>query len=98
MLKAWTIGRASGVGAVAGLAALILWPIYAAFQAPLLPAFIAALATAAFCGISVLWITVADLLFHRHRSERLIPLRVFDVAFALLLAVPSAAALRALLA
>ncbi len=29
MLGWWTIGRASGLGATAGLIALILWPFYA---------------------------------------------------------------------
>lgn len=97
MFEWWTIGRATGVGAVAGLAALILWPTYATFQDPFLPPFVVALAIAAFCGFSILWITAADLLFHRRRGERLIPLRVFDVSLALLLAIPTSRTLIALL-
>ena len=98
MLRWWTIGRATGAGAASGLAALILWPVYAAVQDPALPLYVAALALAAFCGLSILWITAADLLFHRRRGERLLPLRVFDTLFALLLFIPSAMTLAALLA
>lgn len=97
MLRWWTIGRATGVGVVAGLAALILWPAYAALQEPLALPYGAALAVAAFCGLSILWITAADLLFHRRRGDRMLPLRIFDIALALLLLLPSASALAILL-
>ena len=96
MLQWWTLGRATGTGAVAGLAALLLWPLYASFQDPILPAYALALAVSAFCGVSILWITAADLIFHRRRGERLIPLRLFDIAFALLLTVPPLLALEGL--
>lgn len=89
MLHWWTLGRATGTGAMAGAAALILWPLYASLQDPVLPFYAAALALAAFCGLSILWITATDLVFHRRRGERLIPLRLFDIAFALLLTVPT---------
>ena len=97
MFQWWTIGRATGVGAVAGLAGLILWPAYAALQGARLFSYAAALAVTAFCGGSILWITVVDLLFHRRRGERLIPLRIFDVALALLLVIPTSRTLIALL-
>ena len=98
MLQYWTLGRAAGIGAAAGLAALLLWPLYAAWQGPWLAPYCLALAVAGFCGLSILWITAADLLFHRRRGERLLPLRVFDTLFALLLFIPSAMTLTALLA
>ncbi len=98
MLQWWTIGRATATGAVAGAAALLLWPFYASFQEPLRLPYLAALAVAAFSGASILWITTADLLLHRRRGDRIIPLRVFDIAFGLLLLLPSGSALRALLA
>ena len=98
MLQYWTLGRATGTGAAAGLAALLLWPLYAAWPGPWLAPYCAALAVAGFCGLSILWITAADLLFHRRRGERLLPLRVFDTLFALLLFIPSAMTLTALLA
>ena len=34
MLRRWTIQRATGIGVSAGLIALILWPLYAAWQEP----------------------------------------------------------------
>ena len=97
MLEWWTIGRATGVGVMAGIAALILWPLYAAYQDRVLPLFVAALALAALCGLSILWITLVDLVTHRRRGERLRAVRIFDVLLALLLALPSLIQLRALI-
>lgn len=96
LLRDWTIGRASGVGAVAGLAALVLWPAYASWQEPVRPAFISALAVSVFCGLSILVITALDRRRHGPRGERLRPVRWFDIALALLLAVPSLLALESL--
>src|SRR3546814_7714541 len=98
MFQWWTIGRATGVGTVAGLAAPILWPAYATLQEPLLIPYVAALAIAAFCGASILWITTADLLFHRRRGEWLIPRCIFDVALVLLPVIPTTPPLGALIA
>lgn len=98
MLKRWTIARATGVGTVAGLASVLLWLLYAVAQAPVRPVFIIALALTAFCGLSVLAITAADLFRHGRRGSRMRPIRAFDVAAALLLAVPSLLALQELLA
>lgn len=96
MLRWWTIQRATGTGVIAGLAALLLWPVYAAFQGPVLWAFLACLALAALSGVSILLITVADAALNR-RSPSLRPIRIFDVAIGLLLAGPSLIQLRALL-
>lgn len=87
-LKAWTIGRATGLGVAAGLIALVLWPLYASWQEPLLVPFIAALAIAAFCGLSILVITAFDML-RRQRGEALRPVRTFDLMLGTALAVPS---------
>jgi len=97
MLRWWTIGRATGVGVSAGLAALILWPIYAAWQERVLWAFLASLTVAALCGVSILLITFTDILFRR-RARSLRPIRAFDVAVGLLLAGPSLVQIEALLA
>jgi drug/metabolite transporter (DMT)-like permease len=96
ILQAWTIRRATGIGVTAGIAALILWPVYAAYQERVLWAFVAALAVAAFCGLSILFITAVDMLLRR-RSESLRPVRAFDVVLGLGLALPSLIQLRALL-
>ena len=86
MLTFWTIGRASGIGVSAGLAALLLWPAYARWEGGLVWPFLAALLVAGLCGVSILLITVLDLVFHRRRGERLRPVRAFDIALGLLLA------------
>lgn len=98
MLSGWTIGRATGVGISAGLAAVLLWPLYALYQDAVLTPFLLMLCLAALCGLSILWITLLDLLTHRRRGSRLRPVRAFDLAVALLLAVPSLLQLQALLA
>ena len=58
--------------------------------------FAAALAIAAFCGLSILLITIFDMLFHK-RGESLRPVRAFDIAIGVVLAVPSLIQLSALL-
>ena len=78
MLGGWTIGRASGIGASAGLLALILWFLHRAYDGMAWPlGFLAAVS--GLCGISILIITALDLAFQRRRGERVFPLRIFDV-------------------
>jgi len=91
----WTIGRATGIGASAGLLALVLWPLYAVFQRAVLWPFAAALAVAALCGLSILGITAVDML-SRSRGESLRPIRVFDLVLGFTLSVPSLAELHLL--
>ncbi len=50
--------------------------------------FAATLAVAALCGLSILLITILDMLFHK-RGESLRPVRAFDIAIGIALAVPS---------
>lgn len=96
VFEAWTIGRAAGAGALAGLSALILWPVYAA-GFDILPLFLVTLAISAFCGLSLLIITLIDLALHRRRGSRLRPIRAFDLILGLALAAPSLAELRIVL-
>jgi len=96
MLGFWDIRRATGIGVVAGLAALVLWPLYAAYQEPVFWPFVAALALTAFCGLSLLIITFKDM-YSRTRGKLMQRIRIFDVVLGLLLAVPSLAQLEALL-
>ena len=86
MLDQWTIGRASGIGATAGLLALVLWVLQRAYESLTWP-LAAASALAGLCGLSILLITAADLIFHRRRGERVRPLRIFDVVLGLSLVV-----------
>lgn len=96
MLKAWTIGRATGIGLTAGLLALVLWPVYAAYQERVLWPFLACLGVAAVCGFSILLMTGLDILL-RKRGQRVRPVRAFDVVIGLGLSIPALLQLNALL-
>ena len=95
--RRWTIQRATGLGAVAALAAVLLRLFYPASPALVRMPLVALCALAAFCGLSILWITAVDRLRHGRRGERLVPLRTFDVALAVLLVLPSLLMVPALL-
>jgi hypothetical protein len=88
VLNFWSIRRATGFGAVAGLAALILWPVYAGYQERTYWFFVAALAVAAFCGLSILLMTGIDMMLRR-RGKSVRPIRAFDIIFGTALLVPS---------
>ena len=77
MLAWWTIGRASGLGASAGLAAFLLWPLYRAYGWVAWP-FAVAGGIAAVCGASILLMTIFDIVLHR-RGARIRPVRGFDL-------------------
>jgi hypothetical protein len=93
MLAFWTIQRATVVGILAGLTALIVSALIGSWPGALLDAYAALLAFTAFCGVSVLWITLNDIR-NRGRGGRMRPIRAFDVAAGLLLILPSLYALR----
>ena len=88
MLAFWTIQRATVIGIVAGLSALIVSALISGRPGGLLDAYAALLAFTAFCGASILWITLIDVR-SRGRGGRMRPIRAFDVAAALLLILPS---------
>ena len=83
----WTIGRASIVGLVAGLAAVLMVSFRDPRDVGLYP-YAALLALTAFCGASVLWITAFDMRT-RGTSGRMRPVRIFDIAIGLALLAPS---------
>jgi hypothetical protein len=87
--QGWTVKRATGIGVVAGLAALLLGLFYEAWPSTLRLPFLLLCALALFCGLSILWITAVDRLRYGRRGERLVPLRVFDLVLAAALTVPS---------
>ncbi len=88
----WTLGHATRLGLAAGLAALLLWPAYALLHEPMRGPFMAALGLTCFCGLSILFITVTDMMTVR-RGRRILPARVFDLLLGSMLALPTGAAL-----
>jgi hypothetical protein len=86
MLRWWTIGLASGVGFSAEFIALFLWPI-AANAGPrlLFWPYLAAACLAGFCALSILSMTLVDVLRHP-RGDRIRAIRIFDLVFAVLVA------------
>lgn len=87
--KGWTVQRATGLGVVAGLAALVMRLFLPAAPELLRLPLLALCALTAFCGLSILWITAVDRYRRGRRGSRLLPLRAFDIALALLLVLPS---------
>jgi uncharacterized membrane protein HdeD (DUF308 family) len=83
----WTIGRASMLGIVTGIAAVLMVSFRDPRDAGLYP-YAALLALTAFCGASVLWITAFDMR-ERGTSDLLRPVRVFDILIGLALLVPA---------
>ena len=85
----WTVKRATGLGAVADFAAVVLRLFYPASPALVRLPLLVLCALAAFCGLSILWITAVDRLRHGRRGARLRPLRAFDMAMSALLLLPA---------
>ncbi len=92
LLDAWTIQRASGVGVVCGIAAILIAGLFRTLPEGLLHFYALLLALTALCGASVLWITAADMRT-RGTSGRMRPIRGFDAALGLALLLPSLYAL-----
>ena len=80
--------RATGTGAVAGLAALLVAAVIQTWPEGLLYPYAALLALTAFCGVSILWITASDMR-SRGTSGRMRPIRGFDLALGFVLLVPA---------
>ena len=93
VLRLWTIQRASGVGIVCGIAAILIAGLFSTSPGGLLYPYAALLALTALCGASILWITMLDMR-SRGTSGRMRPIRGFDVAVGLGLLAPSLYALR----
>jgi hypothetical protein len=91
-LRGWTIQRATGVGVLCGLAALLVAGLFSLSRDGLLYPYAGLLASTAFCGASILWITAFDMK-SRGTSGRMRPIRGFDVAVGLALVAPSIYAL-----
>ena len=90
-LAGWTLQRASGVGVVCGLIAILMAGLFSTAGDLLYP-YAGLLALTALCGASVLWITAEDMRT-RGTSGRMRPIRGFDAALGLALLLPSLYAL-----
>ena len=95
LTKLWTLRRASGIGLIAAIASLALWPLFAVFGSRALALFTLALGVCLLCGVSILTMTAVDL-YMRRRGASVRPIRVFDGIWGVLLAAPSALELLAL--
>jgi hypothetical protein len=91
-LSFWTIPRASGVGILCGIAAILIAGMFNTSADGLLYPYAALLAVTALCGASILWITAFDMR-SRGTSGRMRPIRGFDAALGLGLLAPSLYAL-----
>ena len=92
VLSGWTIQRATGVGVMTGLAAILIAGLFNPTSDRLLYPYAALLAATALCGASILWITIFDMR-SRGTSGRMRPIRGFDAAVGLGLLIPSLYAL-----
>jgi hypothetical protein len=88
----WTISRASSVGILAGIAAILVAGLLGTGRGPFLYPYAGLLVATALCGASILWITAFDMRA-RGTSGRMRPIRGFDVALGLALLAPSLYAL-----
>ena len=88
LARRWTIQRASGIGIVCGLGAILVVGLLGTSNDVLLYGYAILLAVTALCGASILWITAFDMRA-RGTSGRMRPIRGFDAALGLALLVPS---------
>lgn len=91
-MRGWNLSRASILGIAAGTAALLLAAALGRLPDGAVHAYATMLAVTAFCGVSILWITVFDMKA-RGTSGRMRPIRVFDIALGAVLLLPAAYAL-----
>lgn len=92
LLRAWTISRATGVGAVSGIIAIFIAGLLDPTGEPLIFIYAALLFVTAACGASILWITAFDMRT-RGTSGRMRPIRGFDLGTGFVLLLPSLYAL-----
>lgn len=88
VVHAWRIQRAAGFGIGAGLLALMLAWLSQLWPDQLDWPYAAALTFTAFCGGSILWISGFDMR-RRGTSERMLPIRTFDLVIGAGLLLPS---------
>ena len=88
----WTIQRATNIGLGFGLASFLAAAAFDSWDSRVLYPYAALLTVTFLCGVSILWITFADMRA-RERGVQVRPIRMFDVVAGVALAVPSLYAL-----
>jgi hypothetical protein len=89
----WTLPRATIVGIVCAIAAILIAGIFGEQYRWLFDAYAVLLALTALCGASILWITALDMR-RRGTNHLMRPIRGFDLALGLLMLGLSLFALR----
>ncbi|HEY0326495.1 MAG TPA: hypothetical protein VGC46_11065 [Allosphingosinicella sp.] len=89
MTRFASVPRVTAAGAVAALAALLMWVLYGRWPETFVVPYVLALVATAGCGLFILFATVTDSVNNPRRGVRIRPIRGFDVAVGLLLAGPS---------
>ncbi len=80
-----SISRATGLGFIAGAAALLLWTAYIFWPEIFVLPYVAALCLTAGCGLYVLLASLLDTVRNPRRGTRIKPIRGFDIAVGVLL-------------
>ncbi|MDB5668751.1 MAG: hypothetical protein JWL74_1701 [Alphaproteobacteria bacterium] len=89
MMRYASVPRVTAAGAVAALAALLLWVLYGRWPETFVLPYVAALVATAGCGSFILLATISDRVTNPRRGVRIRPIRGFDLAVGVLLAGPS---------
>lgn len=89
MSRYWSVPRATAFGAGAALAAMLLWMLMQQWPREMVVPYVVALILTAACGLYILIATYADSVRNPRRGVRIRPIRGFDIAAGLVLAVPS---------
>jgi hypothetical protein len=84
-----TVPRATGFGAAAGAAAMLLWVGFASWPELFVLPYALALGLTALAGAYILMATLFDTMRNPRRGVRIRPIRGFDVAAGLVLLLPS---------
>ena len=89
MTRFASVPRVTAAGAVAALAALLMWVLYGRWPETFVLPYVLALVVTAGCGLFILFATITDRLSNPRRGVRIRPIRGFDVVVGVLLAGPS---------
>jgi hypothetical protein len=89
MTRFASVPRITAAGAVAALAALLMWVLYGRWPETFVLPYVLALLVTAACGLFILFATITDAVNNPRRGVRIRPIRGFDVAVGVLLAGPS---------